>query len=107
MCRSAPYKILDSSESPLTARAATTGPSDNDDLTDGVGADFGAGSTNIVIGYDESGNPIISGDRVMVIQVNPPTQAIVAHFSSIIDATWSRWPRAGATTAHLLCVLCG
>lgn len=28
-------------------------------LTDGVGADYGAGSENILIGYDEHRNPIV------------------------------------------------
>lgn len=54
-----PYKIIDSSEIPADRTWRNHWTADDADLTDGVGADYGAGSTNIVLGYDEGGNPII------------------------------------------------
>ena len=54
-----PYKIAEDSEIPTgrTYREAWT--IDDSLLTDGVGADYGVGSANLLIGYDELRNPIV------------------------------------------------
>lgn len=54
-----PYKIIDASEIPEDRTWRDHWTADNALLTDGVGADYGAGSTNAVVGYDENGNPIL------------------------------------------------
>ncbi len=50
-----PYKIIDASESPTDRANWFVGSAD---LTDGVGADYGAGSRNVVIGYEADGTPV-------------------------------------------------
>lgn len=53
-----PYKIVDSSEIPTDRSSREQWDVDNADLTDGVGADYGAGSANAVVGWGEDGSPI-------------------------------------------------
>lgn len=53
-----PYKIVDASEIPTDRIARDLWDVDDADLTDGVGSDYGAGSANAVVGWDEDGNPI-------------------------------------------------
>ena len=52
------YKIVDASEIPTDRSARDLWDVDNADLTDGVGADYGAGSANAVVGWGEDGTPI-------------------------------------------------
>jgi len=54
-----PYKIIDSSDIPEDRTWRNSWTADNADLTDGVGADYGVGSENTVVEWDDSGNPII------------------------------------------------
>ena len=53
-----PYKIVDASEIPTDRSARDLWDVDDADLTDGVGADYGAGSTNAVVGWNDDGSPI-------------------------------------------------
>ena len=54
----APYKIVDASEIPTDRSQRALWDVDDADLTDGVGADYGAGSANAVIGWGEDGEPV-------------------------------------------------
>ena len=56
----APYKIVDASEIPSDRTDRALWDVDEADLTDGVGADYGAGSANAVVGWDDDGTPIIA-----------------------------------------------
>ena len=53
-----PYKIVDAADIPTDRSARDLWDVDDTDLTDGIGADYGAGSANAVIGWDEDGSPI-------------------------------------------------
>ena len=53
-----PYKIVDASEIPTDRSQRSLWDVDDADLTDGVGADYGAGSANAVIGWGEDGEPV-------------------------------------------------
>lgn len=55
-----PYKIVDESEIPEDRTWRDSWTVDGADLTDGVGADYGAGSVNAVIGWDVDGEPILA-----------------------------------------------
>lgn len=55
----APYKIVDASEIPADRSQRHLWDVDEVDLTDGIGADYGAGSASAVVGWDGDGNPII------------------------------------------------
>ena len=55
-----PYKIVDASEITTDRSSREQWDVDDADLTDGVGADYGAGSANAVVGWDDDGNPIIA-----------------------------------------------
>lgn len=57
------FKIIDASELPedRTWRDFWTVPESA--LTDGVGADYGVGSTNLVVGYAEDGSPMIATEE--------------------------------------------
>lgn len=55
-----PYKIVNVSEIPTDREFRNAWTVDDSELTDGVGADYGVGSENIVSGYDKNNNPIIS-----------------------------------------------
>jgi len=52
-----PYKIVDASEVPSDRTWRNAWTIDEAELTDGVGADYGVGSENEVIAYDENLNP--------------------------------------------------
>lgn len=52
-----PYKIVDASEVPSDRTWRNAWTIDEAELTDGVGADYGVGSENEVIAYDENSNP--------------------------------------------------
>lgn len=54
-----PYKIIQAADLPADTSARDAWEIDPALLTDGVGADFGAGSLNDVIGYDANMQPII------------------------------------------------
>jgi len=54
-----PYKIVDASEVPSDRTWRNAWTIDEEELTDGVGADYGVGSENEVIAYDENSNPIL------------------------------------------------
>jgi hypothetical protein len=53
-----PYKIVDVAEIPTDRNERDAWTVDESDLTDGVGADFGAGSVNAVLAWDENGKPV-------------------------------------------------
>lgn len=56
-----PYKIVDASAVPYDPEDPTVRDSwavDDAEMTDGVGADFGAGSLNAVVGWKPDGTPI-------------------------------------------------
>jgi len=54
-----PYKIVDASEVPSDRTWRDAWTIDEAELTDGVGADYGVGSENEVIAYNENSNPIL------------------------------------------------
>ena len=54
-----PFKIVDASEVPSDRTWRNAWTIDESELTDGVGADYGVGSENAVIAYDENSNPIL------------------------------------------------
>jgi hypothetical protein len=53
-----PYKIVDVADIPTDRSERSAWTVDEADLTDGVGADFGAGSTNVVLAWGEDGKPV-------------------------------------------------
>lgn len=57
-----PYKIVDVSELPQDRSERTAWTVDDEVLTDGVGADYGAGSDRAVVAWQEDGRPVV--DRV-------------------------------------------
>lgn len=54
-----PFKIVTTDDIPSDRTFRSAWEVDPSILTDGVGADYAAGSTNDVIGWDENGNPIL------------------------------------------------
>lgn len=56
-----PYAIIDASEIPADRSDRAAWTVDEADLTGGVGADYGAGSVNVVTGWTEDGQPILNG----------------------------------------------
>ena len=54
-----PYKIVDVSDIPSDRRERAAWEVDEALLTDGVGADYGVGSTNAVVGWNEDGTPVV------------------------------------------------
>lgn len=54
-----PYKIIDASEIPEDRTWRDHWSANTAMLTSGIGADYGAGSTNAVIGYDDEGVPVL------------------------------------------------
>lgn len=54
-----PYKIVDVTDIPTDRSERAAWEVDEALLTDGVGADYGIGSINEVIGWDDNGEPII------------------------------------------------
>lgn len=53
-----PYKVVDQDDLPPRADRAQWDVSDAD-LTDGIGADYGARSENEVVGWSDSGVPVV------------------------------------------------
>lgn len=54
-----PYKIVDVTDIPSDRSERAAWEVDEALLTDGVGADYGAGSTNAVVGWNEDGTPVV------------------------------------------------
>ena len=74
-----PYKIVDVSELPQDRSERTAWTVDDDVLTDGVGADYGAGSDLPVVAWQEDGQPVVDQMRV-----DDVAGAVSARKSSII-----------------------
>lgn len=53
------FAIIEDSEIPLDRTFRDAWVIDSALLTDGIGADYGVGSVNLLIGYDELRNPIV------------------------------------------------
>lgn len=53
------FAIVDDSEIPTDRAYRDAWVVDGSLLTDGIGADYGVGSANLLIGYDELRNPIV------------------------------------------------
>ena len=53
------FAIIEDSEIPTDRTFRDAWTIDDSLLTDGIGADYGVGSENILIGYDELRNPIV------------------------------------------------
>lgn len=58
-----PYKIVDVSELPQDRSERTAWTVDDEVLTDGVGADYGAGSDLAVVAWQEDGQPVVDQAR--------------------------------------------
>lgn len=54
-----PYKIVDVADIPSDRSERAAWEVDEAELTDGVGADYGVGSTNAVVGWNEDGTPVV------------------------------------------------
>lgn len=54
----APYKIVTEADIPADFSQFNHWTVNEADLTDGVGADYGSGSTNEVVGWNPDGTPI-------------------------------------------------
>lgn len=54
-----PYKIVDATDIPSDRSERAAWEVDEALLTDGVGADYGVGSTNNVVGWNEDGTPVV------------------------------------------------
>ena len=57
------FAIIEDSEIPLDRTFRDAWVIDSALLTDGIGADYGVGSVNLLIGYDELRNPIVMTQR--------------------------------------------
>ena len=53
------FAIVEDSEIPTDRAYREAWTVDSSLLTDGIGADYGVGSANLLIGYDELRNPIV------------------------------------------------
>ena len=53
-----PYKIVEDADIPTDRTFRNAWEVDINELTDGLGADFGAGSNNIFVGYDQETNTV-------------------------------------------------
>lgn len=53
------FAIIEDSEIPRDRTFRDAWNVDPEKLTDGIGADYGTGSNNILIGYDEHRNPMV------------------------------------------------
>ena len=53
------FAIIEDSEIPLDRTFRDAWVIDSALLTDGIGADYGVGSANLLVGYDELRNPIV------------------------------------------------
>lgn len=56
-----PYAIVDVADIPADRSSRHLWTVDDTDLTGGVGADYGAGSDNVVTGWHEDGTPLLNG----------------------------------------------
>jgi hypothetical protein len=56
------FKIVTTDDIPSDRTFRSAWEVDPSILTDGVGADYGIGSTKDVIGWDENNNPVLRGD---------------------------------------------
>lgn len=54
-----PYRIIDTSLIPPDRDFRGAWTVDDAELTDGVGANYGVGSINEVVGWDEAGDPVL------------------------------------------------
>lgn len=54
-----PFKIVATEDIPSDRSERAAWEVDEALLTDGVGADYGAGSTNAVVGWNEDGTPVV------------------------------------------------
>lgn len=57
-----PYKIITNDDLPSSIEFMPSWEIDLSLLNDGVGADYGVGSTNAVIGWNVDGSPILRND---------------------------------------------
>jgi hypothetical protein len=57
-----PYKVVDVSDLPSSVQFISAWEIDPALLNDGVGADYGVGSTNAVIGWNLDGTPVLRDD---------------------------------------------
>jgi hypothetical protein len=53
-----PYKIVDAADIPEDRSQRSAWTVDPADLTDGFGADYGAGSSNVVVAWSDNGEPV-------------------------------------------------
>ena len=58
-----PYKIVSVDDIPSDRTFRNAWEVNESDLTDGVGADYGTGSSREVIDFDLDGNPVIRGEE--------------------------------------------
>ncbi|MBK5962462.1 hypothetical protein CCR97_30365 [Rhodoplanes elegans] len=54
-----PFRIVDAADLPVDRGDRELWTVDAADLTDGVGGDYGAGTSRVVIGWTEAGEPVI------------------------------------------------
>jgi hypothetical protein len=66
-----PYKIIDATDLPEDRSTRSRWMVDETLLTDGVGADYGAGSDNEVTGWREDGTPLLNGELPPVPEPDP------------------------------------
>jgi hypothetical protein len=57
-----PYQIVEESELPTVQQFTSAWEIDQGTVPQGFGEDYGVGSTNAVIGYDEDGNPVLRSE---------------------------------------------
>lgn len=69
-----PYKIVDMSELPQDRSDRDAWTVDDDILTDGVGADYGAGSDFAVLAWQEDGQPVVDQVRVEEVAEAAPVR---------------------------------
>lgn len=53
------YKIVEDTYIPEDRTFRDAWEVDAAELTDGIGADYGIGSTNVLLGYDKAGSPVV------------------------------------------------
>jgi hypothetical protein len=58
-----PYRIVDAADIPTDRTNRDAWTVEIADLTDGAGADYGLGSDNEVVGWNEDGTPILRGEE--------------------------------------------
>lgn len=70
-----PYKIVDVSELPQDRSERTAWTVDDEVLTDGVGADYGAGSDLPVVAWQEDGQPVVGPAVAKAFSPEPETES--------------------------------